>query len=351
MPDLKFVKQLLFALIVMLSTVVSFISCTKIEPEKQGLLAIDLVDVDFITQSSATFKGDIFGEIDLVDSMGFCWGIDPRPTINDNIKEVEVTLGLFSMEIESFQPENRYFGRAYYFVEGEVFYSNVINFDIPTTVSDNQGNEYKTVKIGNQLWMAENLRVTRYNNGDPITDGTGFGNYSAMRQPKLYFNYNDAPANVAKYGRLYTWFVIADERGVCPPGWSIPDINDWQKLSTHLDALTIALSDLGIGQKEMSAVSGGMMKTEGTIESKTGIWKAPNGGATNISNLSIVPAGLRDPSGAFDGLGYNAAFWSLTSNDDNNAQMFYCHFFNEGFFTNSFDKKSGYSVRCIKNVN
>jgi uncharacterized protein (TIGR02145 family) len=340
-----------FSIILFILILTGLAACQKDDQDPQGLLSIDLMSVDFITQSSATFTADIFGDLELVDSMGFCWGSNNRPTLDQDYVKTAIEIGIYSSQISGFSPGSKYFGRAFYAVDGEIYYSNTIQFEIPRTVADNRGNEYPTVKIGRQLWMAENLLTTTYNNGETIRDGTGLGNYSLMQQPKLYFNYGDDTTYLNDYGRLYTWYVIADERGVCPAGWRVPDIIDWQKLSTHLDALTIALSQLGEGQKEMSAVSGGMMKTKGSIENGTGLWYTPNNAASNVSNLGVVPGGFRDPSGAFDGLGYNAAFWSLTANDNINAQMFYMHFFNGGFFTNSFSKYTGYAVRCMRDSN
>jgi uncharacterized protein (TIGR02145 family) len=340
-----------FSVLVIILIIAGLAACQKDDNDPQGLLSIELMSVDYISQSTATFTADIFGDMELVDSMGFCWGSTNRPTLDEEYIKTNLEIGIYSMELVGFNPGNKYYGRAFYAIDDEIFYSNTIEFEIPRIVADNQGNEYPTVKIGRQLWMAENLITTTYNNGETIRDGTGLGNYSSMQQPKMYFNYGDEEGNLDNYGRLYTWYVVSDQRGVCPSGWRIPDINDWQKLSNHLDALTISLGELGEDQKEMSAISGGMMKMGGTLQNDNGLWHEPNGGATNVSNLTIIPGGYRDPSGAFDGLGYNASFWSRTANSELLAQMYYLHFFNGGFHTHTRTKNTGYSIRCMRDTN
>jgi uncharacterized protein (TIGR02145 family) len=322
------------------------VSCTK-DPVDEGSM-IQLKAVDFLTQSTATFSGDIFGEMEHVERMGFCWSISPRPELDDNNEILPVEIGLFSKEITGLQPEKKYYARAFYEIEGEVFYSNQISFTLPETIEDFEGNEYATVRIGNQVWFAENLRSAFYRNGDPIDNGTLMGNFSTLQQPKFLFSYKDNPGMVDDYGHLYTWFAIMDNRGICPAGWRVPDRNDWHRLSLQLDALTRSFGDLQPGQYQISAHAGGSMKTTGTIENKQGLWQAPNAGATNRSRFSVVPGGWRDPSGAFDGMGFNATFWSATSVDAQMAQMFYTHFNNSGFHTNTFSKHNGYSVRCVR---
>ncbi len=313
-------------------------------------VTIELLKIDFVTQSSATFIADVFGEVDFIGELGFTWGSSTRPEISENHIQSRLGVGIFSEDVNDFSQGNSYYVRAYYKIQDRVFYSNEMSFETPLTVTDNQDNEYNTVKIGNQLWLMENLKTTSFNNGDPIRDGTDLGNYSSMQQPKLYFNYDDDPDYVPIYGHLYTWYTVVDRRGVCPDGWKVPDILDWEKLSVHLDALTTPLSELEADVKELSSESGGMLKKRGTLEAGDGYWYEPNGGATNITKLGVLPSGVRDPSGAFDGLGYNGGFWSVTSSSDILAEMFYTHYFNGGFYTNAFSKYSGYAVRCMKDI-
>ena len=98
-------------------------------------------------------------------------------------------------------------------------------------VTDIDGNAYKTVKIGNQVWMAENLRTTHYRNGDPIlTTVPDTLDYRSEVEPKYLFVFNNDEKKAPIYGRLYTWFVATDSRNICPEGWHIPTIEEYKIL-------------------------------------------------------------------------------------------------------------------------
>jgi hypothetical protein len=103
-------------------------------------------------------------------------------------------------------------------------------------VSDINENTYKVVKIGEQFWMAENLKSTQFANGDEIPNGTGVGDVSGETDPQYWFAYDDDLNNVSSYGRLYTWYTVTDSRNVCPDGWHVPTDNEWTELTTYLDS-------------------------------------------------------------------------------------------------------------------
>ncbi len=143
--------------------------------------------------------------------------------------------------------------------------SIIVAEDAP--VADYDGNSYMTVKIGNQIWMAENLRSTHYNDGTPIPN----------------FTYNNSDADVITYGRLYSWAAVmkgsassnsnpSHVQGVAPAGWHIPSRAEWQQLIDYLGGVSIA---------------GGKLKEEGVAH-----WTNPNEGATNLSKFSALPAGM-----------------------------------------------------------
>ncbi len=207
----------------------------------------------------------------------------------------------------------------------------------PCPVSDNEGNAYKTVVIGNQLWMAQNLKVAHYNNGDPIpTTPAGFV-YSEETAPKYQWIYMGNENNLNDYGRLYTWFTVTDSRGVCPAGWHLPSESDWAKLITFLGG---------------SSVSGGKMKEAGTSH-----WIHPNQDATNSSEFTALPAGYCYGGGggsAFDNLGYFGYFWSSTEKSESGGNEFAFKFelrHSSGEIFKDYDhKRTGYSIRCVKEL-
>jgi len=137
------------------------------------------------------------------------------------------------------------------------------------TVDDIEGNSYKWLRIGDQLWMAENLKTTKYANGDVIPDGTGVGDLLGATEPKYWFAYNDDLNNSNTYGLLYTWHTIKDSRNVCPAGWHVPSDDEWDELAGY-----------GEGYK---------LKETGTTH-----WQSPNDGATNETGYTALPGGYRD---------------------------------------------------------
>ena len=161
-------------------------------------------------------------------------------------------------------------------------------------IKDYEENEYKTVKIGTQLWMAENLKSTKYSDGIPIT-----GAYA----------YQDNEANVSNYGRLYTWSAAmgvnqdppTTSPNVCPSGWHLPSDNEWHTLVLFLDP-NAQMVDTSFYE---SHIAGGKLKETGTLD-----WPEPNI-ANNRSGFSALPSGARYIDGSWFDLS-NGIFWSST---------------------------------------
>lgn len=196
------------------------------------------------------------------------------------------------------------------------------------TVKDQDGNEYKTVIIGTQVWMAENLRTTLYNDGTPIphvTDSTVWSNLTTA----AYCWYENNIAYKNPYGALYNWYTVNTGK-LCPTGWRVPSDADWSMLSSFL------------GGKN---ASGGKLKASGTA-----YWYSPNTGATNVSNFSALPAGNRFDDGSFLKLGTYSAWWSATQVSTGYAWSRYVYYYDGDFGRDSnYDKRNGFSVRCLKN--
>jgi uncharacterized protein (TIGR02145 family) len=195
------------------------------------------------------------------------------------------------------------------------------------SVTDIEGNIYKTVKIGTQWWMAENLKSTKYQNGDLIgTTSPATLDIVEESTPKYQWASGNDENNVAVYGRLYTWFALTDERNVCPPGWHIPTHTEWQTLETYLGG---------------ELVAGGKLKESGLAH-----WNTPNTGATNSIGFSALPAGERNSSGQF-GIGYTATFWSSSGPWTYSWCRILFHDF-KNIYTDITNKRCGFSARCVK---
>ena len=208
------------------------------------------------------------------------------------------------------------------------------------TVTDIDGNVYKTVKIGAQVWMAENLKVTRYRNGDPIIDGTDLTDYSLESEPKYRFAYNDNENIVATSGRLYTWYVINDPRNICPEGWHIPSDEEFNELEVFL----------GMSEADTRLVCSLENNISGKLkEAGTNHWKAPNTGSTNETGFTALPGGYRRRyAQEFNFLGEYACFW--TSTERNEIKAWYRHLYSDsaGICRTNNLKNYGFSVRCVK---
>lgn len=201
-------------------------------------------------------------------------------------------------------------------------------------VSDIDGNIYVTTKIGNQWWMAENLKATRYQNGDSIPNVTDNDEWIELISG-AYCNYANDTTIVSTYGRLYNWYAVDDGRKIAPEGWHVATDEEWQ----------ILVDNLG-GQD----VAGGKMKSSGTIESGDGLWYSPNSGATNESGFTALPGGYRDHLGTFFNIGNSAQFWSST--ESNSSIVWHCALYNSSsdFFSSSIydGQVIGFSVRCVR---
>ncbi len=193
------------------------------------------------------------------------------------------------------------------------------------TVTDIDGHTYLTIKIGEQWWMAENLKVTRYRNGDAIPNVTDENAWSNLRTG-AYCDYDNSADNAATYGHLYNWYAVNDPRGLAPEGWHVPSDAEWQTLVDYLGG---------------ESVAGGKLK-------ETARWSSPNTGATNESGFSALPGGFRSLSGNFYPIGTNATFWSSTESGGHNAWYRYLPYSSSGVFRYSNSRQGGFSVRCVR---
>jgi uncharacterized protein (TIGR02145 family) len=203
------------------------------------------------------------------------------------------------------------------------------------TVTDIDGNVYKTVIIEEQEWMAENLKTTKYDNGDPIaevTDNTQWGSLTAG----AWCYYNNDETYINPYGKLYNWYAAADERNLCPAGWHVPGDEEWTVLTDSLGG---------------ESVAGGRMKARGTLQTGTGLWQQPNAAADNSSGFSGLPGGYRFGSGGFGLIGEMGFWWSTTIPEvrpERGAWGRYLTYESGSAFRGHGPLLSGFSVRCVR---
>jgi uncharacterized protein (TIGR02145 family) len=208
------------------------------------------------------------------------------------------------------------------------------------SVTDIDGNTYKAAKIGNQVWMTEDLRVTHYRNGDDIERLKGVSAYEVVNAPKYYFVYDDLDQNSELFGNLYTWDAIADSRQIAPAGWHIPSHAEWQEIQKSQGMSDQQISLVCDDQNDM----GGKLK-----HTESSYWNSPNAGASNSSGLGLKGGGFRSPkSTGFVNFKKVGAYWSSTSFNSDDA--WYRHLYNDkaSLCSTHSSKKNGFALRCIK---
>ncbi len=198
------------------------------------------------------------------------------------------------------------------------------------TLTDIDGHVYKTVTIGTQIWMAENLRATHYRNGDSVPSVTLNVSWKNLKTGACCTYENTADKNkIATEGRLYNWYAVSDSRNIAPVGWHVPTDAEWTILTTFLGG---------------EAAAGGKMKESGTLH-----WNSPNTGAVNSSGFTAIPSGKREYSdGTFLNLGYDCFYWSSTAYDINYSWYRYLHYDVTNVYRANFHGQYGHSIRCVK---
>ena len=196
-------------------------------------------------------------------------------------------------------------------------------------VTDIDGNVYKTVVIGEQTWMAENLRVTRFNDGTPITLAESADEWKNTTTAAFSWYDNDSALYGNQYGALYNGYA-AQNRRLCPTGWHVPSVNNYLKLMETLgDTLT----------------AGGKLKLDDEV-----YWHEPNTGADNSSRFSALPAGMRYFEGTFRSESYFTGYWtSIEFNADTGNFVRLSYLDSKAAFDKS-PKQSGFSIRCVKSA-
>jgi endoglucanase len=212
----------------------------------------------------------------------------------------------------------------------QVLLNYLDNTPDPGTVADADFNKYHTVTIGAQTWMAENLKTTRFRDGTAIPNVTANGTWSTLTTP-AYSWYNNDIANKLAYGALYNWHAVNDAHKLAPAGWHVPTDAERAALDTYLGGASVA---------------GGPLKETGTVH-----WTSPNTGATNASGFKAVGAGYRiSGTGIFSSMGTQNYIWTSTPDASTNAYRKQIQYNTVSTPVGLSDKKSGFSVRLIKDA-
>jgi uncharacterized protein (TIGR02145 family) len=305
-----------------------------------------------IISNTASGGGNISSNgVSPVTARGVCWGTSQNPTISDNKTSDGTGTGSFTSLITGLTLNTKYYVRAYATNDAGTAYGNEIFFITrgeTGTVSDIDGNTYSTIAIGTQVWMAENLKTTKYANGIPIPYVNTSGAWAALNTPdKAYCYYNNNSSNNSTYGALYTWAAAMNGaasstaspsgvQGACPTGWHLPSDAEWTILTDYLGGTSVA---------------GGKLKETGTTH-----WQSPNTDATNESGFTALPGGGCF-IGSFQYVGQEGIWWSSTSFVPPPTEYYqYTNAWIRGMWYNSIiadrshlPEKNGNTIRCVKN--
>ena len=280
-----------------------------------------------------------------ITEKGVCWGMNPDPVITESRTYDGAGEGEFSSFLDGLTPGTTYYVRAYATNSVGTVYGDNITFKTPViavnfnssltygSVTDIQGKIYKTIPVAGQVWMAENLKTTQFNDGSNIPLIVGNKAWIDQIVPAYsWFNNNDSVyADI--YGAYYNWYAVATGK-LCPAGWHVPSDSEWQTLISYLGG------DRNAGSKIKEAG-----KNNWIVENKT---------STNQSGLTGLPAGLRETTdGAFSNPGIIGGWWSSTESSAGEFGAAWCRWVRGDtslVVREEIFKKDGFSVRCVKNA-
>ncbi|WP_430811899.1 MULTISPECIES: fibrobacter succinogenes major paralogous domain-containing protein [unclassified Carboxylicivirga] len=327
--------------ILILFAALLIISC---EEERLANPTISTVKVNNIGASEAIGGGTIDADGILpVLSRGVCWGLISNPTLGDSYTMDGKGVGSYESMLTNLNANRQYFVRAYYTNENDTVYGDQLEFTTVDyimfnpglkygSVEDIDGNEYKTIQIGDQIWMAENLKTTRYQNGDPIdhlTDINKWGHFQINTGAYIYYD-NDI-INKDIHGALYNWHAAADTRNIAPAGWRVPSKDDWQKLIDYLNSY--ANDNYGYKLRETTSAHWYFNAQMRMV-------------STNSTGLTSIPSG-KAVGGKFMDKGNSCAYyWTSTGTLDGSS----CIYLHDNIIIDYMQPNArGFSIRCIKN--
>lgn len=333
--------------------------------EAPAALTVSTSPVTQIRDVTAVCGGEVFYDDDAaVTARGVCWSNTSQlPTLSDSHTVDGTGTGVFTSTLTGLTPNTNYYVRAYATNSHGTVYGDVMTFTttdpIPVvpegdaqpcpghaTVTDIDGNVYNTVKLGDQCWMKENLRTTRFADGKVIP----FGNENPTDADALRYNPNNSADNVSTYGYLYSWAAAvhgangssanpSNLQGICPEGWHLPSLAEWEQLTNYLQANEVyRCSGVNYVGKALCAdsawqTSGGNCAVGNNLSSN------------NTSGFSMLPAG-HYMFGEYYEFGAEAACWTSTLNGTTPANSSIASY-ERNLSSYGFSKSYALSVRCV----
>ncbi len=226
-----------------------------------------------------------------------------------------------------------------YSAKAQILNTN-ISESVPETVSDIDGNTYHTVVIGEQVWMQENLRTTKYRNGKLISKNLSNEQWGLNKSGACAVYDNDSIKENA-FGLLYNWYAVVNPAGLCPIGWHVPKDTEWNQMVKYLDDY----ADTTELKRVQSEVAGGQLKEIGITH-----WASPNTGATGTANFLAFSGGNKSVNGKCNDVGAYGYWWTATASSNAEAYGRLLSYFNSNIDRFKTSKNLGFSVRCVRNL-
>ena len=325
------------------------------------LPVLKTMSVSEISQNNAKCSSSIVTSgTDPIIAKGICWSTFSLPTVKNDTTLDGSGSADFVNELKYLSAASTYYVRSYAKTATQTVYGKVVQLTTPPdigtpntilnpdltygTLTDVDGNVYSTIKIGNQTWMAENLRTTKYRNAElipEVTDNAKWMNLSTGAQC-VYNNLAEAN-NTKKFGRFYNYYAVSDVRNIAPQGWHVPTTNDWNVLINYLN------SNLGVSLSVAQSLAAKTDWMESYTNTAIGCVDANTfTSVNNSSGFSALPSGLRREMGDFDYVSSYCAFWCNEQNNTQTAFFKSLNYYDTKVGSNTYLKQYGLSVRCIK---
>lgn len=300
-------------------------------------ITLTTLPISGITANAAQGGGSITADAGIpITAKGICWSKSPNPTIQDSKTNEGVGSSSFNSQILGLDIGTTYYVRAYAQNQYVTSYGNQVTFASTlflngNGVTDIEGTKYKTIIIGNQEWMAENLKTIRLNNGDILPNGGIVTNWQNYSRSDISAYADPATSSILgeKYGRLYNFHAVNNTRKLCPTGWHIPSLDEWNTLESFL-----GVSDAAYKIKSIDG------------------WIPASYNGNNLSGMNALPAGGISFQGT-GGENFSTVFWTSTKSIPSTSifpESYYIRIiYNEvqlGRFI--YDTFTGASVRCVK---
>ena len=296
---------------------------------------LSTTEVTTVTSTSAIAGGNITDAGGgTISARGICWSTSPNPTIAGSKIPSGTGPGIFTGTLTGLTDGTTYYYRAYATNDSGTTYGQELHFITPVT--DVEGNIYKTVIIGTKVWMAENLKVTKFNDNTDITLASVASEWIALTGPGYCWYNNDPDFNKPTYGALYNWYA-ANTTNICPTGWHVATDEEYNAMEVSI----------GLAQADVD-IWGWRGTDHGSKMKNTTGWNAGENG-TNTSGFSALPGGYRFYSdGLFSGQNSLGYWWTATQHDDARGWYRRLDGNNTAVYKASTDKKAGKAIRCVK---